>query len=136
MLAGLLLIAIQAQDGCIVYPEAPPPQSESIPLQKAGDGLWIGGIGFTAADLASAEPQTDEYSGEPVLALSFTAAGNAKFLEAQRCGVGRAIEISVDRSVLSRPVLNEPITGGKANISGGWKSRDAVQAVAARILRR
>jgi preprotein translocase subunit SecD len=78
----------------------------------------------------------DDYSGEPVLALAFTGSGNAKFLRAQRCGVGRPIEISIDRTVVSRPILNEPVTGGKANISGGWQSLDAVQAVAARILKR
>jgi len=132
MLALLLLMANPAQDDCVAAPSQP----EASPQRKSGDGLWIGGIGFTATDIASAEPRLDDYSGEPVLAIAFTPSGNAKFLEAQRCGVGRPIEISIDRAIISRPILNEPINGGKANISGGWQSLEAVRAVAARILKR
>jgi preprotein translocase subunit SecD len=136
MLASLLLISIATQDGCL--PDAPvaQPQSESKPLQKAGNGLWIGGIGFTAADIASAEPQTEQYTGQPTLSLTFTPSGNAKFLEAQRCGENRPVEISLDGVTLSRPILRGgQITGGKAMIAGGWDSLDAVQAIATRILK-
>ncbi|MEP9357304.1 hypothetical protein [Sphingomonas sp. KR3-1] len=113
------------------------PENYSIddarPFQKAGKGLWIGGLAFTRADIAGTRPVESEYGIGWTLELSFTQAGNARFVQAQHCGVGRPIEISIDRHVLSRPVLNEQILGGKAVITGGWKTREEVEAVARRI---
>lgn len=103
------------------------------PAQRAGDGLWIGGIAFAPSDIGSAEAITDQVTGQWVLELRFTPSGNARFVEAQRCGVGYPIEISMDRKVLSRPILNERILGGQAQVSGGWDDRTEVDAVARRI---
>ncbi len=112
-------------------------QTENIdnprPAQRAGDGLWIGGIAFTPSDIGSAQAIADELTEQWVLNLRFTPSGNAKFIEAQRCGVGYPIEISVDRKVISQPILNERIVGGQAQVSGGWRDRTEVDAVAQRI---
>lgn len=103
------------------------------PAQRAGDGLWIGGIAFAPSDIGSVEAIADKVTEQWVLELRFTPSGNTKFVEAQRCGVGYPIEISVDRRVLSRPILNEPILGGQAQVSGGWRDRTEIDAVAQRI---
>lgn len=64
--------------------------------------------------------------------LAFTKEGNRKFLIAQRCGVDKFVEISFDRKLISRPVLNAPILGGEANITGGFTREEAV-ALAGKI---
>lgn len=106
---------------------------EPRPFQKAGAGLWIGGIGFAATDIATVRASEDRYGLGWSLELGFTPAGNTKFLEAQRCGVGKPLEISIDRHVLSRPMLNERILGGKAMIAGSWKTREEVDSVIRQI---
>lgn len=122
MLAGLLLL-VAAQDGCLTSLIDPAEQPE--PMQAAGDGLWIGGIAFLSTDFTSVAAVEDDYGLSWSAQIRFSPSGNAKFIAAQRCGVGRAIEISIDRKAISRPNLNEPITGGEAQISAGWTRAEA-----------
>lgn len=131
LLPLLLVVTAPAADRC------DPPRNRSFddprPFQKAGHGLWIGGIEFTSADIADARAAEGQYDDGWTIELVFTAPGNARFVQAQHCGVGKVIEISIDRHVLSRPVLNEPILGGKAMIMGGWKTREEAEAVIRKI---
>ena len=90
-----------------------------LPLQAAGDGLWIGGVAFSAADIQSVEvTESSAILSQWELKLKFTTSGNAKFIDAQRCGPGSIVEISLDRKVLSQPQLIETILGGEASVSG------------------
>lgn len=131
MLPLLLALAPPQADTCRI-----PPFEEgkaNPPAQESGKGLWIGGIGFGAADILAATPDIDPSTGYPVLEVQFSPAGQARFLEAQRCGVGTLIEISVDREVLSRPRLAERITGDRIQISGGWTGIAEVVALSRRV---
>jgi preprotein translocase subunit SecD len=88
-------------------------------LEAAGDGLWIGGVAFSAADIQSVEvTESSAILSQWELKLKFTTSGNAKFIDAQRCGPGSIVEISLDRKVLSQPQLIETILGGEASVSG------------------
>ena len=90
-----------------------------LPLQAAGDGLWIGGVAFSAADIQSVEvTESSAILSQWELKLKFTTSGNAKFIDAQRCGPGSIVEISLDRKVLSQPQLIETILGGEASVAG------------------
>lgn len=111
----------------------PNEEHDAQPWQASGKGLWIGGLGFADKDIATVTVETDRYTDQWVLQLVFTQEGNRKFIEAQRCGVSRVIEISFDRKPVSRPLLQEPILGGTATISGGWQSREEAEQLAARI---
>lgn len=130
-LAAIAMIS-PIQDGCV--PLDAPWSADEVgpPLQKSGDGLWIGGMSFGIADVASAAAQQDALTGQWMLEIHFTQAGNTKFIAAQRCGIGRPIEVSIDGAVLSRPMLQERIMGGKANITGNFTRVDAAR-LAARI---
>lgn len=132
LLATLLLTASALQDGCVKTPDASL-ANDPAPLQPAGSGLWIGGIAFAPADIDTVMVTRDDAAEQWVLDLRFTTAGNAKFIQAQRCGVGHMMEISVDRKLVSRPYLREPIAGGRARISSNWSNRGEADALAARI---
>lgn len=135
LLAALLMIASAPQDGCVTTADAPL-ADDSTPLQPAGSGLWIGGLPFNPADIETVTVTHDDVTDQWLIELRFTAAGNARFIQAQRCGVGRMLEISVDRKLISRPYLREQITGGRPQISANWSDRAEADALAARITRR
>ncbi|MES2988033.1 MAG: hypothetical protein V4808_09020 [Pseudomonadota bacterium] len=132
MLAALLL-SLAIQDQC--FAEGAEPNEMPQPAQAAGDGLWIGGIRFYPADIATAEPHHSDLTELWELQIRFTASGSVKFQQAQRCGVGHAIEISVNRRAISRPNLAERILGPEMAIGGGWPDRASVELVAATIRR-
>jgi len=75
--------------------------------------------------LYSAKVGTDQFTGRPVINLEFTAEGQARFAEVTRAHVGRQLAFVVDGQVLSAPHINEPITGGKAVISGSFTREEA-----------
>ena len=138
-----LLLSTQAQDA-----DCPQPvlagASEDAGLfandgrthELSGRGLWIGGTSFGADDIASATPELGGLSpSDWIVALTFTEAGNAKFIAAQHCRLGRQIEISFDGHVIAAPVLNTYITGGRANIYSGPNSQADAAAMAAEIMR-
>jgi hypothetical protein len=135
MMLALLLLAAVPQDGCAKIPDGWS-MDDPKPLQATGEGLWIGGIGFGRDDFAEAVVNESFPGGDWAIQVQFSAAGNAKFIEAQRCGVGRIVEISLDRKIISRPVLNEPVTAGMAEISGGWSNRAEAEAIAVRLAKR
>jgi preprotein translocase subunit SecD len=132
MLLTALLVIATPQQGC---PKLPEDWSidDPKPLQQTGKGLWIGGIGFLSTDIAGVEVKRDPYDVDWVIEVKFSAAGNTKFVAAQRCGIGQIVEVSLDRKVISRPALWESITGGAALISGGWRDRAEAEAIAKRL---
>jgi hypothetical protein len=75
--------------------------------------------------LFSAKVETDQFTGRPVINLEFTAEGQARFAEVTRQHVGRQLAIVVNGQVLSAPVIAEPITGGKAQITGNFSREEA-----------
>ncbi len=132
MMMPQLLMLATPQDGCVSFPARLTSATEARPWQKSGAGLWIGGLAFAPADIASAEASRDPMTDEWVLVIRFTSDGNKKFLEAQRCGLNRIMEITLDRKVLARPILMGPINGGAATIAGGFREAE-VREIADRI---
>lgn len=60
-----------------------------------------------------------------VVNIEFTSAGAEKFGALTEANVGRHISIMLDGKVLTSPVVNEPIRGGKAQISGSRTLEEA-----------
>jgi preprotein translocase subunit SecD len=81
-------------------------------------GLWIGGVAFVPEDIASVTRQTDAYTFEPVVALTFSEAGQKKFTEVQQGHIGEVLDFVVDGEVISSPLLVEPIAGPTVHIGG------------------
>jgi preprotein translocase subunit SecD len=136
----ILLLAIggQAQEpGCDRQstPEVSPfdPAHPRAAEEPSGEGLWIGGQAFGATDIAGVKTAQSDYSGEWVIDIQFTPTGVAKFANAQRCRLGKAIETSVDGKVVTAPFLQEYILGNRVQLSGGFATEAEAAALTSRI---
>lgn len=66
-----------------------------------------------------------QLSNEPLVSVRFNSEGGDLFGQITRDNVGRQLGIFLDGELLSAPVINEPITGGTAIISGGFTPDEA-----------
>lgn len=76
-----------------------------------------GRTALTGEDLKDAKEQMDQ-GKNPVVALEFTDEGGDKFAALTEANIGRHIGIYLDGEMLTNPVVNEAITGGRAVITG------------------
>jgi preprotein translocase subunit SecD len=106
------------------------PAPDGIPWEKElllrEEPLLHGG------DMADAQPSFDPRMNRPIVTFQFNPAGTRKFGLFTRNNVGRQFAIVVDGSVVTAPIITEPILGGKGQISGSFTSDSAAQ-LAARI---
>lgn len=76
-----------------------------------------GVVHLTGNDLKDAKEQIGQ-NKQFMVAIEFTDEGAKKFADLTTQNVGRHIGIYLDGEQLTNPVVNEPITGGKAVITG------------------
>ena len=92
---------------------------------------------MTGRDLKAAYPVIDQnpssdYYQKPVISLEFTEEGGKKFAAYTSANVGKYLAIVIDKRVISSPVINEPIPGGRATISGRF-TFDEARSLAAQL---
>ncbi|MCQ2958448.1 MAG: hypothetical protein MJ180_06090, partial [Candidatus Gastranaerophilales bacterium] len=88
------------------------------PKEVAGGGIeWVS-TGLTGNDLRKANVETDT-AGQWVVSLEFNDKGTMKFAELTKRLVGKQMAIFFNGKEESAPVIREPITAGRAQISGG-----------------
>ncbi|MBI2029659.1 protein translocase subunit SecD [Candidatus Gottesmanbacteria bacterium] len=75
---------------------------------------------LTGASLKRSQVVFDPNTGRPQVGISFNDEGSKMFEEITARNVGKAVAIFLDNSLVSAPVVNEPITGGNAVISGDF----------------
>ncbi|MEX0916675.1 MAG: hypothetical protein WDZ44_01060, partial [Candidatus Spechtbacterales bacterium] len=75
---------------------------------------------LTGRYLDSARVVTDPTTGQLQIALQFDETGADLFEELTSKNIGKPIAIVLDGAVVSAPVVNNPITGGEAVITGGF----------------
>ncbi|MEW5954063.1 MAG: protein translocase subunit SecD [Bacillota bacterium] len=92
---------------------------------KTDDGQTV----LTGADLNDARESREPVSGLVDVNLTFTPAGANKFARITTENVGRQLGIYLDGELLQNPVINEPIIGGKARITG-YQSLEEAHTVA------
>jgi preprotein translocase subunit SecD len=80
---------------------------------------------LTGADLKGAWPGIDGY-GNPVVDIEFNSKGAGTFANVTSRNVGKPLAILLDKKIISAPNVREPISGGRAQISGNF-SIDEVQ---------
>ena len=83
---------------------------------------------LTGTDLKDAQAAIDQ-NNRNVVNLEFSDEGGKKFADLTMKNVGRKIAILLDGEVLTDPVVNEPILGGRAEISG-QRTLDEAQRLA------
>lgn len=79
---------------------------------------------LTGSDLKDSKASAGQ-NGQPVVTLEFNSEGKDKFGEVTTRSVGKQIAISLDGEILTAPVVNEPILGGSAQISGSRNMEEA-----------
>ena len=70
---------------------------------------------------------------EPVVSFRFNGRGTRRFAHLTEENIGKPIAIALDDTVISAPVIREPITGGSVQISGNFTLEDA-NSVAMQLL--
>ncbi|OHV73305.1 protein translocase subunit SecD [Ensifer sp. LCM 4579] len=105
----------------------PPPRGVEI-LPGANDGNRYpieSRVAISGERLADAKVGFDQRTNQPVVDFSFDSLGARQFAEITRENVGRPFAVVLDGKVLTAPVINEPILGGRGQISGHFTAEEA-----------
>jgi protein-export membrane protein SecD len=85
--------------------------------------------GFDGKYIEKAQLVFDPNSNEPIVALTFTDAGQALFADITANNIGSILAITLDDQPISLPVIRQEIRDGQAQISGGFTIEEARQLV-------
>jgi len=85
---------------------------------------------LTGADLADAQASFDQNTTEPIVSFQFKGKGAKTFEDFTGANVGKYLTIVLDNEVISSPVIRDRITGGRGQISGGYKDITAARDLA------
>ncbi len=80
---------------------------------------------ISGEQLTNADAGFDQRSNEPVINFAFDLAGARRFAQVTADNTGKPFAIVLDNKVLSAPVIREPITGGRGQISGSFTTQSA-----------
>jgi preprotein translocase subunit SecD len=78
-------------------------------------------------ELKGAQPAFDQRTNEPIISFTFNNSGARKFGNFTRENVNKPFAIVLDDTVISAPVIREPILGGSGQISGNFTVETANQ---------
>ncbi len=84
-------------------------------------------VAVEGSNLTDARAGTNPNDGQWVVNFTFDGKGTRDFAEISRTNVGRPFAIVLDNKVLTAPVIREPITGGRGQISGSFTSATATE---------
>ena len=91
-----------------------------------GHTYLLGEVYVTGKELVDARVTHDELQ-KPAVSLKFSKEGAVAFENATGANIEKQIAIVLDGSVISAPVVRARISGGEAQISGNFKSEEAVR---------
>lgn len=81
---------------------------------------------MSGSTVSRAQASVDPY-GSYQVHLNFNSEGTKKFADVTTANSGRLLGIVLDGKLYSAPRINEPITGGSAQITGRFSAREAEQ---------
>jgi protein-export membrane protein SecD/preprotein translocase SecF subunit len=104
----------------------PPPGTMFLQGDRGADRYPVRRrVEVDGANLSDARAGQDSRTGEWVVNFSFDSIGTRRFAEVTRNNVGKPFAIVLDDRVITAPVIREPITGGRGQISGSFDVRSA-----------
>jgi len=109
-------------------PAAPPPPGVDLLPMEGAPGQKIGvrrRVDVDGADLTDARAGSNPQTGQWVVNFTFNSEGARRFGDVTRANVNRRFAIVLDDKVISAPVIREPITGGRGQISGNFTAASA-----------
>lgn len=89
-------------------------------------------VGITGKDLKRATLEYSTQTGEPEVAIEFTADGSTKFADVTGRLKGKQLAIFLDSFPVTAPVVQTAITDGRAVITGSF-TKDAAKALALQL---
>jgi len=105
----------------------PPPGEEILPMQgRAGQKIAVfKHIEVDGADLTDARAGTSQDNGDWVVNFTFNALGARRFADVSRANIGKRFAVVLDNKVITAPVIQDAITGGRGRISGSFTAESA-----------
>jgi protein-export membrane protein SecD len=109
-------------------PLAPPPPGDEVLAMANNPNEKIvvrKRIDVDGANLTNATAGQNPQTGEWVVNFAFDSVGTRRFADVSTRNVGHRFAIVLDNQVISAPVIREPITGGRGQISGNFTAASA-----------
>jgi len=104
----------------------PPPGTMFLTGERDGQRYAVRRqVAVDGANLSDARASQDPQTREWVVSFTFDSTGSRRFADITRANVGRPFAIVLDDKVLTAPVIREPITGGRGQISGSFNAQSA-----------
>jgi len=111
------------------FVELPPNIPDNInQMQPDEFRKWLvenGIVVVTGANLKEAGVAFDNVTNKPLVSIAFDSEGSERFEEATRRNIHQPIFILLDKEIISSPVVQQAITGGKAVIENIGSVEDA-----------
>jgi preprotein translocase subunit SecD len=82
-------------------------------------------VDVDGGDLTDARAGTNSQTGQWVVNFTFNSVGARRFADITRANVNHRFAVVLDDKVITAPVINEPITGGRGEISGSFTAASA-----------
>ena len=104
----------------------PPPGVDFLRDEGTGGKIAVRRhIDVDGANLTGATPGQSPQDARWVVNFTFDSVGTRRFADVSTANTGHRFAIVLDQDVISAPVINEPITGGRGQISGHFDAHSA-----------
>src|SRR4051794_22744513 len=102
-----------------------PPGSQVLPMADGNGSIAVKRRVMVSGDQLTDAKQGFDQDGRPDIEITFNTAGARRFGRTTQENVGKPFAIILDDRVLSAPNINEPILGGRAQITGSFTVQSA-----------
>jgi len=105
----------------------PPPGDDFLPSSdNPGQRIAVfHHVDVDGADLTNASAGQDNQTGQWTVDFTFNNSGGRKFGDVTRANIGKRLAIVLDNKVISDPVIQSVIAGGKGQITGSYTAQQA-----------
>jgi preprotein translocase subunit SecD len=102
-----------------------PPGSQVLPMADGTGFMAVKRRVMVSGDQLTDAKQSFDQDGRPDIDITFNTAGARRFGRVTQENVGKPFAIILDDKILSAPNINEPILGGRAQITGSFTVQSA-----------
>ena len=102
-----------------------PPGSQVLPLADGTGFVAVKRRVMVSGDQLTDAKQSFDQNGRPDISITFDSSGARRFGRVTQENVGKPFAIILDDKVLSSPVIESPILGGQAQITGNFTVQSA-----------
>jgi preprotein translocase subunit SecD len=102
-----------------------PPGSQVLPMADGSGAMAVKRRVMVSGEQLTDAKQSFDQNGAPDIDITFNSAGARRFGRVTQENVGKPFAIILDDKILSAPNINEPILGGRAQISGNFTVQSA-----------